>query len=209
MKEVRIGLLVLLVFSVLLGIVYPLAVTAISQVAFPHRANGSLIGLGDRVVGSELIGQSFSSPGYFHGRPSSSDYDPMNSGGSNLASAGSTLLDEVEKRIASVRSEYGLPREASVPADFVLSSASGLDPEISVASAVLQVERISAARGIGAQTIQDLIQQLSRGPFLGAFGEERVNVLRLNLALDRLAGPRAQSGSGSAASSSGVRGGEP
>ena len=209
MKEVRTGLLVLLVFSVLLGIVYPLVVTGIGQLAFSWRANGSLVAVGDRIVGSELIGQLFSSKGYFHGRPSSSDYDPMNSGGSNLAPASSTLLDEVEKRIALVHSEYGLPEESPVPTDFVLASASGLDPEISVQSALLQAESIAATRGIDAQAVRSLIQRYTHGPFLGAFGEERVNVLRLNLALDKLVGRRVGSGSGPEASSPGAGKGEP
>jgi len=209
MKEVRTGLLVLLAFSVLLGIIYPLVVTGIGQVAFSWRANGSLLADGDRIVGSELIGQSFSSERYFRGRPSSSDYDPMNSGGSNLAPASSTLLNEVEERIALVRSDYGLPRESPVPADFALASASGLDPEISVQSALLQVESIAAAREIAAQVVRGLIQRHTHGPFLGAFGEERVNVLRLNLALDEFMGHRAGLGSGPEASAPGAGKGEP
>ncbi len=209
MKEVRTGLLVILVLSALLGIVYPLVVTGIGQLAFSWRVNGSLVVLGDRIVGSELIGQFFSSPGYFHGRPSSSNYDPLASGGSNLAPAGSTLLDAVEKRVAAIRMEHGLSEDAAVPADLVLASASGLDPEISVQSALLQAESIAAARGIGAQGVRSLVQRVARSPFLGAFGEERVNVLRLNLALDELVSPRAGLLPGPAVSSVGAGLGEP
>jgi K+-transporting ATPase ATPase C chain len=189
MKEIRTALLVLLVLSILVGVIYPLLVTGIAQLAFPRRANGSLVLSGGRIVGSELVGQSFSLPQYIHGRPSFSDYDPTRSGGSNLAPTSRVLLDRVLERIDRVRQENGLPQGAPVPADLVLESGSGLDPDISVESALLQVARIARARGVDPEMIETLIRRHARGPFLGAFGERRVNVLRLNIALDELFGP--------------------
>jgi K+-transporting ATPase ATPase C chain len=186
MKEIRTAFLVILVFSLLLGVVYPLLLTGIGQFAFPWRANGSLVSVGGRVVGSELIGQSFSSPRYFHGRPSPSDYDAMASGASNLGPSNRALLLVVQERVDRIRLENGLPSGAPVPADLVLSSASGLDPEISLEGALLQVNRVAAARGLDVGVVRSLVEKMAVGPFLGAFGDRRVNVLRLNLALGGL-----------------------
>jgi potassium-transporting ATPase KdpC subunit len=186
MKEIRTAFLVILVSSLLLGVVYPLLLTGIGQLAFPWRANGSLVSVGGRVVGSELLGQSFSSPRYFHGRPSLSDYDAMASGASNLGPSNRTLLLVVQERVNRVRFENALPSGAPVPADLVLSSASGLDPEISFEGALLQVDRVAAARGLDVSVVHRLVEKMAVGPFLAAFGDRRVNVLRLNLALDGL-----------------------
>jgi len=189
MKELRTALRVLGILSLLVGVLYPLLVLGIAQLAFPHRANGSLILMDGRVVGSELIGQSFSLPQYLRGRPSSSDYDPRISGGSNLAPSNPILLDRVVEDVKRVRAENGLALGAVVPPDLVLASGSGLDPDLSVEAALLQAERIAAERGITPETIRDIVQRHIQDSFLGAFGEPRVNVLEVNLALDALTGP--------------------
>ena len=186
MKEIRTVFLVLLVFSLLLGVAYPLLVTGIGQLAFSWRANGSLALSGGRVVGSELLGQAFSSPRYFHGRPSASDYDAMASGASNLGPSNPALVLATRDNVERIRLENGLSSGTPIPADLVLASGSGLDPEISLDGALLQVERIAGARGFDVTTVRNLVEEMAVGPFLGAFGEHRVNVLRLNLALDEL-----------------------
>ena len=186
MKEIRTAFLVLLVFSLLLGVAYPFFLTGIGQLAFPWRANGSLVSVGGRVVGSELLGQAFSSARYFHGRPSFSDYDAMASGASNLGPSNPALLLVVRDRVERIRLENGLSPGTPIPADLVLASGSGLDPEISLDGALLQAERIAAARGLDPSVVRTLTEKMAVGPFLGAFGERRVNVLRLNLALDEL-----------------------
>jgi K+-transporting ATPase ATPase C chain len=186
MKELRTAFLVLLVFSLLLGVVYPLVVTGIAQLVFPWRANGSLVSEGGRVVGSELIGQSFSSPRYFHGRPSASGYDAMASGATNLGPSNPTLAVAVRDRVEQIRLDNALGPETTIPADLTLSSGSGLDPEISLGGALLQAERVAVARGLDVTVVRSLVEGLAVEPFLGAFGETRVNVLRLNLALDEL-----------------------
>jgi K+-transporting ATPase ATPase C chain len=184
MKEIRTALFVLAAFTLILGVVYPLIVTGIGQLAFPWRANGSLVTVDGHTVGSELIGQTFASPEYFHGRPSPSGYDPMASGASNLGPSNPTLHQDVRDRVNEIRQENDLPAMAFVPSDLVLASGSGLDPEISVEGALLQVPRIAAARGLAPEVVGALVKEMRQGPFLGAFGEPRVNVLRLNLALD-------------------------
>jgi K+-transporting ATPase ATPase C chain len=186
MKEIRTTFLVILVFSLLLGVVYPLLVTGIGRLLFPSRANGSLISTEGRVVGSELVGQSFVSARYFHGRPSASGYDAMSSGASNLGPTNPDFLLAVRNRVEAIRQENGIPAGVPVPADLVLASASGLDPEVSIESALLQVGRVAAARGLEPGIIRSLVEEMAVGPFLGAFGDRRVNVLRLNLALDEL-----------------------
>ncbi len=186
MKEIRTALLVILVFSLLLGVVYPLVLTGIGQLAFPWRANGSPVSVGERVVGSDLLGQAFSSARYFHGRPSPSNYDAMASGASNLGPSNPALLLATRDRVERIRIENGLSSGTPIPADLVLASASGLDPEISLDGALLQAERIATARGLDVIAIRNLAEKMAVAPFLGAFGERRINVLRLNLALDEL-----------------------
>jgi K+-transporting ATPase ATPase C chain len=186
MKEIRTAALVLVVSSVLLGVVYPLLVTGIAQLAFPHRASGSLLEVDGRVVGSELIGQSFTSASYIHGRPSAGGYDALASGASNLGPTNPALLDAVGERVRGFRAENGLPPASLVPADAVLASGSGLDPDLGVEAALLQAERVASARGLDVATVRGLLERMARGPFLGAFGERRVNVLLVNLALDAL-----------------------
>jgi len=184
MKEARTALLVIAALTLLLGVAYPLIVTGIGQLVAPNRANGSFIDVDGRTVGSELIGQAFTSARYFHGRPSASGYDPMASGGSNLGPSNPALHQSVFERMEVIRRENRLPSAQPIPADLVLASASGLDPEISLDAALLQVARVAAARGLAEHAVRAVVESKIREPFLGAFGERRLNVLELNLALD-------------------------
>jgi K+-transporting ATPase ATPase C chain len=173
--------------TILLGIAYPLAVTGISQLVFPHQANGSLIERNGQVVGSELIGQNFTKPEYFQPRPSAAGndgYDPTASGGSNYGPTNRKLIDRVKASVDKFHKEnpdYLGP----IPADLVTASGSGLDPDISPASAQAQVPRVAKARGIAPYQLNQFVAQYTKAPDLGLLGEPRVNVLKLNLALDR------------------------
>jgi potassium-transporting ATPase KdpC subunit len=181
------GLKVLLAFTVVLGLAYPLVVTGISQVLFHGRANGSLIERDGEVVGSSLIGQTFEGSEWFHSRPSAAGdgYDPLATGGSNLGPESEELLALVEERRAAV-AEEDVVEPADVPADALTASASGLDPHISPAYAHQQVDRVAEERGLGADEVRRLVDDHVRGRGLGFLGGERVNVLKLNLALDEL-----------------------
>ena len=180
------ALRIALFFTALTGFIYPALVTGIAQIALPVQANGSLIAEDGRVIGSELIGQSFTRPEYFHPRPSAAGqgYDAAASGGSNLGPTSSRLIARTKESIAAYRATNGIAR-AQVPADAVLASASGLDPHISPDNAELQAPRIAKARGVEPARILELARQMHQGRDLGVLGEPRVNVLRLNLALDR------------------------
>ena len=184
-KEVRTGILLFMAVCVLV-LILTLFVTLVAQITMPDKANGSLLYVDGKVVGSELIGQSFTSPGYFHGRPSAVDYDATESAGSNYGPTSAELMKQVSQRLEQVRRENGLPPDAPVPADLVLASGSGLDPHISVESAMLQVQRIATARGLPESEVKMLVEQHIETPQLGFLGQERVNVLKLNLALDEL-----------------------
>ena len=174
--------------SLITGLLYPLLVTGVAQTAFPHQANGSLITQGGKTVGSELIGQSFTEPGHFWGRPSTTAPMPYNasaSGGSNLGPTNLALADAVKARIEALRAaDPGNTRP--VPVDLVTASASGLDPQISPAAADYQAARVAKARGLPLAQVQALVQQHTESPWLGLLGEPRVNVLALNLALESL-----------------------
>lgn len=182
------SLAMLAALTAICGIAYPLAVTAVAQLAFPHQANGQLIVRDGRLVGSRLIGQAFSSAGYFRGRPSaagSDGYDAAASGGSNLGPTSRALVSAVAARVAEARRERP---DAAVPVDLVTASGSGLDPHISPASAAFQVPRVARARGLADHVVQGLVAAHTEGPAFGWLGEARVNVLELNLALDAIAG---------------------
>jgi K+-transporting ATPase ATPase C chain len=172
--------------TILLGVGYPLAVTGISQLVFPHQANGSLIVKNGQVIGSELIGQNFSKPEYFQPRPSAAGndgYDPTASGGSNYGPTNQKLIDRVKASVDKFHKDNP-DYHGPIPADLVTASGSGLDPEISPASAQAQTPRVAKARGIPADQLNQLVAQYTKSPDLGLLGEPRVNVLKLNLALD-------------------------
>lgn len=184
--ELQRALRMALVTLVLTGVIYPLAVTGLAQLVFPSRADGSLVRVGSEVVGSELIGQSFSEPGYFRGRPSyaGDGYDASRSGGSNLGPTSATLRDAVASRVRETRALEGIVADEPVPVDLVTGSASGLDPHISVAAAQLQVERVARERGMSSAEVRELVALHTQPRQLGFLGEPRVNVLALNMALD-------------------------
>ena len=197
LQYVRPAVVLLLLFTVLTGLVYPLAVTGIAQLAMPRQANGSLIEKNGVVVGSALIGQNFKSDRYFHPRPSATtDTDPndssktidapynaANSSGSNLGPTSKKLIDRVRASVEAWRAVAG---PGPVPADAVTTSASGLDPDVSPEAALAQVGSVAKARGLDESKVRQLVEASIEKPFLGLIGELRVDILRLNLALDRL-----------------------
>ena len=187
-QQLRASVVILGLMTGLTGIVYPLAVTGIAQAAFPHRANGSIIMKDGKPVGSSLIGQQFDDPKYFWGRPSAAGngYDPGASGASNLGPTSAKLDQEVRERLAALLKANPGTTAAQVPSELVTASASGLDPDISPAAADFQVNRVARARGLDPAAVSRLVDRHVQGRTLGVFGEPRVNVLELNLALDRL-----------------------
>jgi len=182
MKNIITSLKVFVVFSLLLGVVYPLAITGIAQALMKEKANGSLIVKNEQVIGSSLIGQAFDKPQYFHSRPSAVDYNASGSGGSNLGPSSKKLMARIQTTISSEK--LGA---TNIPADRVLTSASGLDPHISLANAQSQIPRIATTRSISEAKLQTLIQQNTDADFIGIWGQSGVNVLQLNLALDKKA----------------------
>lgn len=187
-KNLLIAVMMTIVTTILLGIIYPLAVTGIAQVIFPHKANGQLISSNGRLIGSSIIGQPFSGPGYFHSRPSAAGtgYDAANSGGTNLGPTNKTLVDRVAQDANALQAENpGVP----VPVDLVTTSASGLDPHISIAAAQFQVPRVARARGLSPSQVMELVAAHTEERQFGFLGEPRVNVLELNLELDRQSHP--------------------
>jgi potassium-transporting ATPase KdpC subunit len=189
MSLFRPAVLLLLVFTVLLGLVYPGAITGVARIAFPVQSTGSLMRDGERVIGSSLIGQPFDDPAYFWGRPSATTPVPYNaaaSAGSNLGPANPALHDAVAPRIAALRAADPGNQEP-VPVDLVTASGSGLDPHISPAAAYFQVSRVARKRGLASERVRALVDRAIEGRTLGLIGEPRVNVLRLNLALDHVA----------------------
>ena len=183
----RPALVLFAVLTLICGVLYPLAVTGIAQAAFPAQANGSLIERDGKTVGSALIGQSFTAPGYFWGRPSATSPMPNNaaaSGGSNQGPLNPALADAVKARIAALKAADP-DNAAPVPVDLVTASGSGLDPDISIAAAYYQAGRIARERRLGVDAVRKLIDERRQSAFLGFLGEPRVNVLALNLALDQ------------------------
>jgi K+-transporting ATPase ATPase C chain len=188
LRSIRSAISLLAAMTILLGIAYPLLVTAIAKLAFPHQAEGSLIQVDGKLVGSTLIGQSFSDPKYFWGRPSATSPQPYNglaSGGSNLGPLNPDLLDAVKAR-AKVLRDADPDNRQPIPVDLVTASGSGLDPDISLAAARYQAARIARARGLPVERVEALIDAHPEGRLFGFIGEQRVNALTLNLALDRI-----------------------
>lgn len=199
LRQLRPAILLTLLLTLLAGILYPLVTTGVAQALFPSQANGSLVYQNGKAVGSRLIGQYWTQPQYFHGRPSATlnlqgtpaPYEADNSGGSNLGPTNSALTQTVQQRIAALKRENpDVPAGTPIPVDLVTASASGLDPDISVAAAYYQIPRVAKARGISQATVRAIVDQHITGRFLGLFGEPRINVLDLNLALDAASGPQ-------------------
>lgn len=190
-SAIRPAIVILLLLTLLTGLLYPLAVTGVGQALLPRQANGSLIIAGERVVGSDLIGQNFAAPRYFHPRPSAAGdgYDAAASSGSNLGPTSADLKASIEERVAAARSE-GVA--GPVPADMVAASGSGLDPHVSPANALAQVQRVAAARGMSADAVRALVERSIEAPTVGILGEPHVNVLLLNRQLDGLAAQAAR-----------------
>jgi potassium-transporting ATPase KdpC subunit len=188
MKEILRSLLVFVVMSLFTGIAYPYIITALARLEFPNQANGSLIVSRGKAVGSSLIGQQFSGPGYFHGRPSALEraYDAAHSGGSNSGPSNAKFLKEICARVDKVRKDNGLSSQSPVPSDLVLASASGLDPHISPESAMVQAKRIADTRGLAESEMRSLIESHTERPQMKFLGDYRVNLLTLNMALDEL-----------------------
>lgn len=188
----RPAIVLLLLFTVLTGLAYPLAITGVAKLIFPHQANGSLIRDGNRIVGSELIGQGFASPRYFHPRPSAAGkgYDASASSGSNLGPTSKVLADNIKSGVDQARSDGAT---GAIPADMVTASGSGLDPDISPANALSQVHHVAAARGISEEQVRQLVERSIAPGTLGILGEPHVSVLLLNRQLDRMS---AESASG-------------
>jgi K+-transporting ATPase ATPase C chain len=186
-QQIRPAASLLLALTLVVGIAYPLAITGVARVAFPSQAAGSLVRDGDRVIGSRLIGQSFSDPKYFWGRPSATGPNPYNgiaSSGSNLGPLNPALLDQVKSNVKAVR-DADPGNTKPVPIELVSASASGLDPEISPAAADYQVPRVARARGLAVARVEALVRAHQQDRLLGFIGEPRINVLELNLALDQ------------------------
>ena len=205
-QQLRASLVSVIVLCVLTGIIFPYAITGIARVLFPNQAAGSLVKRGDTVVGSTLIAQGFTQPGYFHPRQSAAGngYDPTSSGGTNLGPTSDKLINGIHKKTAdgkddpsnfdgikdlaaAYRTENSIPATTAIPADAATRSASGLDPEISPENAALQAPRVAKARNIDVDQVQRLIEDNTAGRQLGFLGEPRVNVLNLNMALDKTA----------------------
>ncbi len=186
-KVMKNSVLMILLMTVILGIIYPLLVTGIAQVVFPRQANGSIIYNNDKAVGSALIGQTFSGPQYFHGRPSAAGagYDAAASAGSNLGPSNPELLKRIIEQENKIRTENHLAQSQKIPVDLLTASASGLDPHISPEAAYLQAERVAGSRKISVEKVNAILEKHIEKRQFGLLGEPRVNVLQLNIALDQ------------------------
>lgn len=193
LRQLRPAILLTILLAVVVSGIYPLVVTAIAQAAFPSQANGSIVYVNGKPVGSKLIGQYWTQVNYFHGRPSATNnlqgkpapYESDNSAASNLGPTNSTLIKTVQQRIADLKAENpDVAAGTQVPVDLVTASGSGLDPDISVAAAYYQIPRVAKARNLTPETVRSIVDAHIQGRFLGLFGEPRINVLELNMALD-------------------------
>lgn len=185
-SRLRPALVLFLIMTILLGVLYPLVVTAIAQAAFPAQANGSMVMNGNTITGSALLGQANTDSRYFWPRPSATDYNPLPSGASNQGPTSSVLAEQVRQRAFDFQVANGLQASVAVPADMLFASGSGLDPHISPDAARLQIQRVAQARGLEAAKIAQLVESQTEPPQLGLLGRPRINVLLLNMALDRL-----------------------
>jgi K+-transporting ATPase ATPase C chain len=199
LNELRPALVLIVLFTIITGLIYPFVMTGIAQVVFPHQANGSLVTKDGNVIGSELMGQAFSSDRYFHGRPSATvapdpadpsktvdaPYNAANTAGSNLGATSKALVERITKDVEERKSQNP---NAKVPTDLVTASGSGLDPHVSPEAALFQVPRVAKARNLPEDRLRQLVNEHVQGRVLGVFGDPRVNVLALNMALDRAAG---------------------
>jgi potassium-transporting ATPase KdpC subunit len=199
LREIRPAIVLVIALTLITGVAYPFAMTGIAEMLFPYQAQGSLVERDGKVIGSALIGQEFTSDGYFHGRPSATTtpdpndatktvaapYNAANSGGSNLGPTNKSLIERIQADIEKLKQENP---SAEVPIDLVTTSGSGLDPDISPQAALFQVPRVAKARNLPEDRIRRLVAENTSGPLVGLLGEPRVNVLELNLALDRIAG---------------------
>ena len=175
----------ILVMTILCGLIYPLAMTGLCQALFPYQANGSIIEHDGKVIGSAIIGQEFKDDKYFSGRPSANEYNAADSAGTNYGAINKELKKQVEERAAAVRAKYGLLPTEKVPSDMVTNDAAGFDPHLSPEDIRMQVDRVAQARNMDKSVVLKLVEQNTEYPSFGFIGEARVNVLKLNLALDK------------------------